>query len=167
MKRIAANIAALTFIISTGCQNPGVVQLSGDTYMVSRMSAAGAFANASMLKADVIKEANAFAESKGKVAVHVASKEMPAIPGRMPSFEYQFKLVDKSSPEARGGAMIRRADLVIEKKETIAADIKTRQSNDGGDLYTELMKLDDLRKKGILSEPEFEAQKKRLLSKTP
>ena len=32
-----------------------------------------------------------------------------------------------------------------------------------GDLYTELMKLDDLRKKGILTEEEFEAEKKKLL----
>ena len=30
------------------------------------------------------------------------------------------------------------------------------------DVYTELLKLDDLRKKGIITEAEFEAQKKRL-----
>jgi len=31
------------------------------------------------------------------------------------------------------------------------------------DLYTELMKLDDLRKKGILTDAEFEQEKKELL----
>jgi hypothetical protein len=32
------------------------------------------------------------------------------------------------------------------------------------DRYDELIKLDDLRKKGIISEAEFETQKKKLLS---
>ena len=35
--------------------------------------------------------------------------------------------------------------------------------NDRPDLYSELMKLDDLRNKGILTDEEFEAQKKKLL----
>jgi hypothetical protein len=30
-------------------------------------------------------------------------------------------------------------------------------------MYTELIKLDDLRKRGIITEAEFEAQKKKLL----
>ncbi|WP_157772391.1 SHOCT domain-containing protein [Lacunisphaera limnophila] len=34
-----------------------------------------------------------------------------------------------------------------------------------GDYYTELLKLDDLRKRGILSDKEFEAQKKKILKK--
>jgi hypothetical protein len=33
------------------------------------------------------------------------------------------------------------------------------------DLYTELMKLDDLRKRGILTDEEFEAQKAKLLAR--
>ena len=35
----------------------------------------------------------------------------------------------------------------------------------GNDLYTELTKLDDLRKKGILTEDEYTEQKKKLLEK--
>jgi hypothetical protein len=35
----------------------------------------------------------------------------------------------------------------------------------GSDLYTELTKLDDLRKKGILTEDEYTEQKKKLLEK--
>ena len=33
------------------------------------------------------------------------------------------------------------------------------------DFYAELLKLDDLRKKGILTEKEFEAQKKKVLKR--
>ena len=35
----------------------------------------------------------------------------------------------------------------------------------GNDLYTELTKLDDLRKRGILTEDEYTEQKKKLLDK--
>lgn len=35
----------------------------------------------------------------------------------------------------------------------------------GGDLYTELKKLKELRDEGVITEEEFQAQKKRALSK--
>jgi hypothetical protein len=35
-----------------------------------------------------------------------------------------------------------------------------------GDLYTELIKLDELRKRGILTEEEFQAEKKKVLSRS-
>jgi len=38
-----------------------------------------------------------------------------------------------------------------------------QEPDDKPDLYTELMKLDDLRDKGILTDEEFETQKKKLL----
>ena len=40
---------------------------------------------------------------------------------------------------------------------------KSGDANPEKDIYSELLKLDDLRKRGILSEEEFEAQKKKLL----
>ena len=44
------------------------------------------------------------------------------------------------------------------------ADIKTHESSDKkADLYTELTKLDELHIKGILTDPEFEKQKQKLL----
>ena len=116
------------------------------------------------LKAKVIKEANAFAASKGKVAIPIAAQESPAWPGHLPSFEYQFQLVDKDDPRASGGALIPRADVVIEKNENVKADIRTKDTTTKSpDVYTELTKWDDLRTKSILTEEEFQAQKKKLL----
>ncbi len=40
-----------------------------DTYMISQTSAGGIFTNMGTLKSEVIQRANAFAESKGKVAI--------------------------------------------------------------------------------------------------
>ena len=135
--------------------------MGNDTYMISQTSAGGVFTSMSSLKADVMTQANAFADSKDKVAIPLAAKESPAFPGRMPSFEYQFRLVSKNDPRASGGSLQPRADVVIERKDDIRIkDVSPRSK----DVYAELVKLDDLRKKGIITEAEFEAQKKKLLT---
>lgn len=149
-----------------GCANPGIVQISQNTYMLAKADKAGIFGNAAKLKANVITEANEFAESKGKVAIPLTSKETPVAPGRFATFEYQFKLVEKDSPEALEAHLVPRADFVVEKNEKIEADITNRDASDKKeDLYTELMKLNDLKEKGILSEEEFKKEKEKLLNK--
>ena len=163
-------IAALGIVLSpllfSGCSGLAIVPLSSDTYMASKTSAGGIFVSMASIKAEVISAANAFAESKGKVAVPIASEAKPAVPLRNPSFEYQFRLVDKNSPEAKGGALIPRADVVVEKTEKISTDINTKdESEKHTDLYTEILKLDDLRKRGLISDTEYEAQKQKLLNK--
>jgi hypothetical protein len=50
-----------------------------DTYMISQTSAGAVFTNMSALKSEVIKRANAFAESKGKVAIPLASNTTQGI----------------------------------------------------------------------------------------
>jgi hypothetical protein len=153
-----------------GCAaNPGIVRLSPDTYVLYRESHAGIFLNAARMKADVIREADEFAEKQGKVAIPIAAKETPMRPGmngQYGAFEYQFRVVDKNDPEARRASLVPRPDLVIDKTEKVSADISSKDITEKKpDLYTELMKLDDLRKKGILTEDEFQAQKKLLLEK--
>ena len=161
---------ALPFLLSFaglfGCSNPGIVKLSPDTYMLSREAHGGIFTSASALKAGVISDANAFAESQGKVAIPLSAKEKPmgTGPAQWASFEYQFRVVDKNDPEVRRTSLVPRPDVVIEKTEKISADVKTKDQTDRPkDVYAELLKLDDLRKRGILTEAEFEAQKKKLL----
>ena len=54
--------------------------------------------------------------------------------------------------------------LSLRRQRRFAADVKTKdQTERPKDAYAELIKLDDLRKRGILTEAEFEAQKKKLL----
>jgi hypothetical protein len=156
----------LSIVVLVGCANPGIVKLSPDTYMLSREAHGGIFASESALKAGVIKDANAFAESQGKVAIPLSSKEKPRGngPAQWASFEYQFRVVDQNDPEVRRTSLSPRADVVIEKTENINTDIKTKDyTEQPKDVYAELIKLDDLRKRGILTEVEFEVQKKKLL----
>lgn len=161
MKRILLAVFAGALV---GCATAPAIPMGNDTYMISQTSAGGIFKSMSSLKGEVMQRANAFAESKGKVAVPIAGKESPAYPGHMPSFEYQFRLVDKNDPRAEGGALLPRADVVMDVQNTAPTTPASATSGASKDVYTELLKLDDLRKRGIITDSEFQAQKARLLS---
>jgi len=156
-------ILSFTILILSGCANPGIVQISQDTYMLAKADRGGIFGNTAKLKADVHQEAQDFAASMGMIAIPVTSKETPMLPGRFATYEYQFKLVPKDAPEAKGAHLVPRADLVIEKTENIDAKIETNEHKQS-DTYTELLKLNDLKEKGILTEEEFQSEKAKLLS---
>jgi hypothetical protein len=141
MNKLYIPLTALTLCLLLGCQSSGVIQTSPDTYKVARKSAGGIFTDTAKLRDEVIQEANAFAASKGKIAVPVATHSEHPLVGGLPSFEYEFRLADKSP-----------AALVVPEKQ--------------GDLYNELLKLDELRKKGLITDAEFETQKQKLLSQT-
>jgi hypothetical protein len=149
-------------IVLAGCATATPVPMGNDTYMISQTSAGGMFKAMGSLKAEVMNQANSFAASKGKVAIPIAAHEAPAYPGHMPNFEYQFRLVDKDDPRASGGALIPRADVVVEMQTPNSAPAPDTVKSK--DMYTELLKLDDLRKRGVITDTEFEAQKSKLLS---
>lgn len=163
-------VALLLLLLSclfAGCFASNMVQLSPDTYMVRVEDHGGIFAfNRGKLKSSAIQQANDFAASKGKVAIPVAMDSHPVgVLGDWAAVEYQFRVVSKEDPEARRTSLVPRPDVVIQKNSNITADIKIKEeSNKTKDVYTELIKLDDLRKKGIITEAEFESQKKKLLS---
>lgn len=143
---------ALAAALATAAFGSEVVQLSPDTYLITGNSHAGIFANPSKLKMSVIREANTFAQSQGKIAIPLSLKEIPAGgPGHWPTVEYQFRVVDKGDPEAKRTALVPGA-------------ARSADAPPAPDLYAELTKLEDLRKRGILTDAEFAAQKAKLLN---
>ncbi|MXV08448.1 SHOCT domain-containing protein [Xanthomonas sp. LMG 9002] len=88
-------------------------------------------------------------------------------PGQWPYVEYQFRLVPQVSDETVG--LQPRADMQIEINASAKSPAATGDAPHAFgaqlDLYTELLKLDDLRKKGLLTDAEFQAQKAKLLSR--
>lgn len=117
MLNIKLKVIVVSCILLVGCATADIVPMGANTYMISQMSAGGVFANQSKLKSDVMLRANAFAESKGKVAIPVTSTQLGPIPGvRMPSFEYQFRLVDKNDPRADGGELRSTPDSINEHR---------------------------------------------------
>ena len=146
---------------------PEVIQLSPDTYMISKADRGGIFGGGvPKLKAAVIKQANEFAASQGKIAIPLSSSERPmgTGPAQWATFEYQFRVVDKNDPEARRTSLAPRPDTVIIIEGTAPQPIAAPAS-DGrvDDLYSKLIKLDDLRKRGLISDAEFETEKRKLL----
>ena len=162
-----AFLSFLFVFLLSGCFASNMVQLSPDTHMVRVEDRGGIFAfNRGNLKPEAIRRANDFAASQGKVAIPIAMDSHPVgVLGDWAAVEYQFRVVSKDDPEAQRTSLTPRADVVVESTSKISADITTKeQSEKTKDVYTELIKLDDLKKKGIISELEFETQKKKLLN---
>jgi hypothetical protein len=155
-------VIALMALIAGCASNPSPVQLSPGTYLISREDKGGIFGNPSALKAAVISDANAFAASKGKVAIPISTHETPSYPLHFASFDYQFKLVDRDSAEAKSTALAPTPNVRVDQHGTTTVDVHSDPVTKK-DVYAELVKLDDLHKKGILTDAEFESQKKKLL----
>jgi len=74
VKLITTLVTVATLV---ACANPGIVQLSPDTYMIMREDHGGIFGSMSKLKAGVIADANAFAAAQGKIAIPISTNEKP------------------------------------------------------------------------------------------
>jgi len=165
--------ALLLFAVAGVAGTPEVVQLSPDTYMISKADHGGIFGGGlPKLKAAVIKQANEFAAAQGKIAVPLGSSERPMGngPAQWATYEYQFRVVDKNDPEARRTSLAPRPDTVItiegappqSAPAPVAAPKETERVDD---LYSKLIKLDDLRERGLITDAEFQAEKRKLLEK--
>ena len=154
--------AAILASTSANAKEPEILELSPDTYMVIVKNYAGVFGNPQTTKVKAIKAANEFAARQGKIAIPLSYEYTPAGgPGHWPAGEYQFRAVAKGDSEAGRVSLARGADTRIEITSTSAPAATATTPRD---VYTELLKLDDLRKRGIITDSEFEAQKRILLS---
>jgi hypothetical protein len=101
-KALFGIILLLVATVFTGCKSTDIVQLSPDTYMITVEDHAGIFGSSvAALKDRTIHEANAFAESKGKIAIPVAMQGHPVGAfGQWAYCEYQFMVLDKNDPQA-------------------------------------------------------------------
>ena len=113
MRLLLSFLLVVVVSFTGGCQNPEVVKMSPGIYELARADHGGIFGNKDALISGVIRDANAFAEREGKVAVPVSAKEHPVgILGDWASYEYVFKEVDKASPEALTPTVLVRTDSV-------------------------------------------------------
>jgi hypothetical protein len=148
-----------------GCaSNSGVTTIGKDTYLVSRQAATG-FSGSGTLKAEVFQEATQFCERSGKhlqvVSTHEAAP--PYIFGNFPKAEVQFMCLNAKDAELGRPKLRKEPDSVVEVKSEIRSKVEVTPTMD---VYNELIKLDELRKKGIISDAEFDSQKKKILSRS-
>jgi hypothetical protein len=177
------------------CVGAGVAQLSADTYRLSRVDGGGRYADTAAMKAAVIEDANAFARSRGKIAVPVATHEETMRAGHLSTIDYDFRLVAPGEAATATAAAVAAAPAapvvpvvpavppvqpapaaVAQGERSAAVPAPVGQAAAaaatppaaGGeakpDLYTELIKLDELRRRGILTDAEFQALKTKLIA---
>lgn len=148
---------------SIGCTTGSqVMPASGGAYTVTKSGTTG-FTSLGVLRKEAYEDANKFARSKGMAAEVISVNEVPAGFARWPQVDLRFRLVSATERESSG--------------KTPALTIRTQAGHDAMgnptagevtatkeiDLYTELKKLGELKEKGLLTEEEFQKEKKRLL----
>lgn len=144
-------------LLSACVTPPEIVKTADNNYSLSRLDRGGSMGDIAGTRQSLIADANKFAEQKGQVAVKVAMVDTPTqVPG-FTTVEYKFQLMSKdaaatmpivtstkvqATPAATGGNELARSTAV----------------------YDALVKLDDLHKRGILTDDEFASQKKKILN---
>jgi len=160
----------------------GLQQLTPDTFRVSRVDGGGRYPDAAAMKAAIIDEANAFAQRQGKVAVPISGHD-ETLRGHLLTADYEFRLaspgeaatapvVPAPSPAAAAPAPPAVAPPVAATLGVVApaavAPAAVAAAPPAADskpsFYDELIMLDDLRKRGILTDAEFQSLKAKLIA---
>jgi hypothetical protein len=124
MRKLLSLFIPAVLLAGSCASSPGIVQVSPDTYMISKEDHAGIFGSLAKLKADTIREANEFAAQQDKVAIPIAEKETPMgiCCGQWARFEYQFRVLGKNVPE------VRRASLNLPTAATQTSEVTIESS---------------------------------------
>lgn len=168
MRRFVLSVIVMTAVMAGCAANPPITELGPDTYLLTRIDKGGVFGNAEAMKADVIREASEFAAQRGKVAIPLFVHETPLrpCPACFASIEYQFRVVNHNDPEVRRVQLTPyapKSEITIRNQTLPTPGAPAVNEHPARDTYTELLKLDDLRKRGVLSEAEFATEKTKLL----
>ncbi len=139
--------------------------LGGNTYAVTREATTAFDRDVEKFKSEVQTDATKFCAEKGKTMKIVAmTTDRPHIGGGFTYAKLTFKALDANDPELTAPAPAPAAAPVPAAAGGVTAP--TTLPTYPGDLYTEILKLDDLRKRGLLTDKEFEQEKKKLLKRS-
>jgi Short C-terminal domain len=170
-RRIGSLILVCFAALAGGCaSNSGVVPMGDNTFMVTRQAATG-FSGSGSLKAEALQEASKFCAAQGKQLKIVAITEAqpPYILANFPKAEVVFKALDAGDPELKIESVVdpTGSRLKVGERPTARSAVEiTERQVAAGDVYTELSKLDELHKKGVLTDDEFNAEKKKILNRS-
>ena len=143
-----------------GCASgSNVVSLGRNTYSVTRTATTAFSRNPEKLAAQAREEATKFCDSQGKVMKVVSvTAGQPYWGGGMSSAKIVFMALKSGDP-----ALNSEPAPTSEPAPVASAE---RAAPASSDLYAELTKLNELRQKGILTEDELQAQKKKILARS-
>lgn len=170
---LLASLALAFGLVAVTCfaaepPNPEIVSLGNSTYALTRWANNGFVRHTEGLKKEALQEAAAFCAAHGKKlkVVSVTTKH-PFIP--LTGFAHAkvvFMALDANSPELRAPAAASTTGLEVPVTAEPAPAPQAAPPDATDRLYNDLLKLNDLRKRGILTEKEFETQKEKLLKES-
>ncbi len=151
-----AKAAALAAILAlSACVTaPEITKTADNNYVITRVDKGGSLSDVASTRQSIIADANKFADGQGKVAVKVSMKDTPMQIQGYTSIEYKFQLMSKAEADAQAAvsAPVAGGAVVVQQSAPMP-------------MYDALLKLDDLHKRGILTDEEFAAQKKKILDR--
>ena len=159
MRSIATTLMA-SFVAA--CASTGAVSIGKDTYMISDRANNG-YTSAGTIKAGIYREAVAFCNKRKQQFQVVRENSVDGRPNswNWASAELQFRCLNEGDPELARPNLKKEADVVIQN---------INPKSDGTaktapDLYAELNKLKALLDANIITQAEFDAQKRAILSR--
>jgi hypothetical protein len=163
---LAPTLIAIVATLSGCASSNEIVKVSADTYKLSRTDRGGSMSDVASTKANMERQADAFAMSQGKVVIPIGIKEEPMAVQGFTAIEYQFQIAEKNSAVALAAVEAKHSTAGNTKLADSNVNVKMQdQKEHSQDMYNELVKLDELRKRGILTDAEFDSEKKKVLNR--
>jgi hypothetical protein len=160
------NTTLLTLValgaISACTTTTGVIPIGVDTYMIGTTGKSPGGFSGTEAKALAFQEAQKFCTDKRRKVQVVNTQQADMRFGVNATAELQFMCLTDGDRELVRPKLERTPDQVIQVRGQ-ASSVDSPSALKSKDLYSELLKLKDLKKRGLLSSAEFEQQKKALL----
>lgn len=148
-------VTVLLGLMLVGCTSSGVIPMGPDTYSISTTSEL----SPAYAKKNALQEASKFCISKNMEVMPVQTQQgshRDSFGDNLATFDFTFRCLSKGDDD------LGRPEL---KNETLDVNVKTEEVNPSKyDVYEELEKLSDLKERNIITEEEFEKQKRKLLN---
>lgn len=129
--------------------------MGDNTFAITRKASTAFNRDTDALKAEAQEDAAKYCANEGKqLKVLSLTADKPMIGLGYASAKIVFKALDAGDPELTRSVGVAAAAATVER------------ISPTGDLYNDLLKLDDLRKRGILTDEEFQSEKKKVLARS-
>ena len=155
-------VCALAISARASTPTPAVESLGNNTFSVTIAAKNGFVRDTDKLKEEALDAAKAYCASHNKEmkVITVEAHRPKVMFMAYAEAKVVFKALDANDPELRAPI----APVGNGSAAGYAPAAPAPSSTDA--LYNDLMKLDDLRKKGVLTEEEFQSEKKKVLNRS-
>lgn len=156
-------IALASVVLLSACATSGVVPVGIDTFMITKQGVVG-FQSGSSLKAELFPQAVAYCANAGKEFQPVSDNVLEGVTYRNnPSAELTFRCLAAGDSELRRPTPKPYANVRVEQVN--APESQQRGATRQNDSYAELVKLKELLDAKVITQDEFDGQKRKIFAR--